>query len=98
MKLFVIFSYRARACIFFKISCVVIGTNHFCGLQGPSYLNRFDCTPLDEVGDLYGLLCDKNTKFSVFLEKKIPIFAISTIGELNLLVFCSIYSVLTICV
>ena len=40
--------------IFFKISCVVIGANNFCGLQGPSYLNRFDCTPLDEVGDLYG--------------------------------------------
>ena len=83
MKLFVIFSYQARLGIFFQILGIIIGTNHFYGLQGPNYLYRFNFTHFDEVSDLYGRLCDKNSNFPSFFSEKIPIFSMNAIGESN---------------
>ena len=62
---------------------VIIGTNHFCGLQGPIYLKKINCTSSEQVGDLYGGLNVKKSFFSDFSMKKNHIFLKNITGESN---------------
>ena len=62
---------------------VIIGTNHFCGLQGPIYLKKINCTSSEQVGDLYGGLSVKKCIFHDFSMKKNHSFLENNIGESN---------------
>ena len=68
---------------FVIFSSVIIGSKHFCDLQGPIYLKKIDCTSLEEVDDLYWGLKVKNVNFPDFSIKKSHIFLKNSTRESN---------------
>jgi len=70
MKLFVIFSYQARLGIFFKISGVIIGINHFYGLRDPVTYTDLIVLILMKLVTCMADFVTKIQIFQVFLVKK----------------------------